>query len=72
MNSYQPAKLKAILIEKGISRESIAKEMGMSLTTFQYKLNGKTEFKVSEVFKLCRLLEIDDKESIFFGNHVDE
>ena len=52
-------KLKAAIAESGMNQEQIAKMLGVSLCTFNYKLNGVSEFKVSEIKKLAELLDLD-------------
>ena len=56
-----------------MNQEQIAKMLGVSLCTFNYKLNGVSEFKVSEIKKLAELLDLDaDKVmKIFFADNVD-
>lgn len=46
----------------GATRESIARRIGMSTTSFWAKLNGKTEFKLSEAEALSKILgcSVDD------------
>ena len=66
-------KLKAAIAESGMNQEQIAKMLGVSLCTFNYKLNGTSEFKASEIKKLAELLHLDaDKVmKIFFADNVD-
>lgn len=49
----------------GFSKQQIAAELGLSEQGFLLKLRNKTEFKASEIQKLCDLLHLQDK-SIFF------
>lgn len=57
------------LIEKsGLKYKYIADQLGISYFSLNRKINNVTEFKTSEVSKLCELLNIDsakDKENIF-------
>lgn len=66
-------KLKAAIAESGLNQEQIAEMLGVSLCTFNYKLNGTSEFKASEIKKLSELLHLDaDKVmKIFFADNVD-
>lgn len=61
--------LKAKIIAQGFTRAEIAKKMGISLTTLNYKLNGRQEFKLSEVKKICTILNLNksEREKIFFA-----
>ena len=66
-------KLKAAIAESGMNQEQIAKMLGVSLCTFNYKLNGTSEFKVSEIKKLAELLKMENETmvKIFFADNVD-
>lgn len=61
--------LKQRIDESGISISFIADKIGISRETLYNKLCGKTEFKVSEVSTLARLLRLTPKEvdKIFFA-----
>lgn len=60
-------KLKAAIAESGMNQEQIAKMLGVSLSTFNYKLNGVSEFKASEIKKLMELLHLNsDKVMLIF------
>lgn len=61
--------LKAKIIAQGLTRAEIAKKMGISLTTLNYKLNGRQEFKLSEMKKICTILNLSksEREKIFFA-----
>ncbi len=66
-------KLKAAIAESGMNQEQIAKMLGVSLCTFNYKLNGVSEFKASEIKKLSELLCLNSDKvmQIFFTDDVD-
>lgn len=66
-------KLKAAIAESGLNQEQIAKMLGVSLCTFNYKLNGVSEFKASEIKKLTELLKLKNETmmQIFFADNVD-
>lgn len=51
-------KLTDTIDKKGMKRTFIAKEVGMSIQTLSLKLQGQSEFKISELQKLCNLLGI--------------
>lgn len=63
------AKLKAVIVEKGMLQEQVAMQLGMTSATFNYKVNNKTEFKASEIKKLSKILKLTDDEviAIFFA-----
>lgn len=56
------SKLIGRMAEKGFSRESVAKVLGVSTVTFRRKLNGENDWKLSEVYRLISLLEIPYEE----------
>ena len=60
--------LKAKIIAQGLTRAEMAKKIGISLTTLNYKLNGRQELKLSEVKKICTILNLNktEREKIFF------
>ncbi len=67
-------KLRALLVEKGFTNESIAKKLGMSKQSFCMKINNKREFKLTEIHNLALLLKIQDCNlflSIFFAKDVE-
>lgn len=54
--------------ESGYRFSWIAKQLNLSPYGLRKKVDGENEFKVSEVSKICKLLNISDegRESIFF------
>lgn len=71
VEGYNKNRLEAVIKEQGVSREEIARYLNISLTSLSYKINGIREFKGNEIFKLCKLLNIKDKDRIFFNESVD-
>lgn len=61
--------LKDIIKEKGFRLDFIAKQLKLSTYGFSLKLNGKNEFKWSEIEKIVELLKLNEKEKkkIFFN-----
>lgn len=53
---------------------TIADKIGISRQSLYLKMNGKREFKTSEIFKMCEVLRLTDseKELIFFADKVDK
>lgn len=62
-------KLQGKMREAGMTIEKLATAVGLSRTGLFNKIHGKREFLVSEVAKICKLLDIGDTEMqvIFFG-----
>ena len=66
-------KLKGKMREAGMTIEKLASAVGLSRTGLFNKIHGKKEFLVSEVVKICKILNIDETEMqvIFFAQLVD-
>lgn len=57
--------------ESGLKKKVIANALDLSPYGLAKKINNETEFKTSEVKKLCQILNISDlveKDNIFFAN----
>ncbi len=69
------AELERIINESGFKKSYIAKAIGLKSTFgLSKKIKNETEFKASEINKLCELLKIDSLErrhEIFFVEKVD-
>lgn len=65
--------LRAEFIRNGLTQEQVAKILGVTTTTLNYKIHNKYEFKTSEIKTLIDLLNIkkEDIDKIFFANDVD-
>lgn len=59
-------KVKGRMREKGLTQAMVAKWLGLSAQAFSNKINGKTDFKLSELEALCKILEISDPSAYFF------
>ena len=59
--------------DSGLKKNAIAKQLGLTSYGFMRKVNGFTDFKVSEMEKLCEILEIKaaQRQRIFFAKVVD-
>lgn len=66
----QYKRLKEVINEKGYKLEFVAKELGISPMGLNYKIKGKSPFKLSEVDKLIVLLNLKKENitDIFFEN----
>lgn len=51
-------KLRGLMVEKEITQDEIAKNIGISSSSLSQKLNNKVEFSSSEIYKTCDLLGI--------------
>lgn len=71
---FNYAKLKGRIKEKYGTQEDFAKAMGLTPTTFSFKINGKAKWKQDEIIKAVELLEISQDEIVeyFFNYKVQE
>ena len=54
-------KLREEIRKSGYTQEMLAKELNISTSTLNQKMNNKTSFRISEALKICELLDIDLK-----------
>ena len=60
-------KLKAKMVEAGITQAELAKILGISYQAMNYKINNRSEFKVSEIEAVASALKIRNKDEYFFA-----
>lgn len=65
--------LRSKISESGIKLYALASRLGLSGYGLSRKIDNKTEFKASEIEKLCDILQLStcDRDGIFFGSCVD-
>ena len=62
--------LKQFIAKSGLKYKFIAQKLKLSYYGLQKKIDGKHEFKASEISTLCSLLRIEtakERDSIFFA-----
>lgn len=66
--------LEKYIKESGYKKSFIASKLGILPPTFSYKLRGRVDFTLREMFLLKKLLHIsaDDCYTIFFAKFDDE
>ncbi len=67
-------KLRDLIHDNGLKYQFIATRLGITRYALLKKIENKTEFKPSEILKLCKLLKIEsleEREKIFFKLKVD-
>ncbi len=67
---FDKKKLEAELILADITRASLAKELGIDKSTLYKKMNGKTEWTLSEIQKIGDVLGGEKIHTIFFAKEV--
>ena len=62
--------LKDYIKRSGYKITHLAQQLGITEHSMSRKINGKNEFKASEIDVLCKLLKIGikDRMAIFFAN----
>ena len=65
--------LRAAIEASGLKYKAIAKEMGISAYALQLKIDNNSEFKVSEVDALSKMLgfTLEEKDRIFFAGQLN-
>lgn len=66
------AKLRGRIREKFGTQEAFADAIGMNTVSLSQRLNGKLEWKTSEIVKACKALDIPLSENVdyFFARKV--
>jgi Predicted transcriptional regulators len=60
-------KLKGLMREYHITQEKLAEKLEMSITTLNFKINGKSDFTVTEAKVISNLLK-KTMDEIFYKN----
>ena len=63
---FDYSKLKGRIIEKFDSYDNFSKEMGFSKSQLSNRLNNVFEWKQEEIFKVARVLDLDNLKDYFF------
>lgn len=53
-------KLNGLIVEKGKSRKTLAKDFGITVQAIGKKLNGTSKITVEDAEKFCKYIPIDD------------
>lgn len=64
-------KLKGLMTEKSVTQYELAKELEMSVTTLNFKINGKSDFSVTEAKKVSKILN-KPIEEIFYTDEINK
>lgn len=54
--------LNQLIIDSGMKRSYIAKSLNIKYDTFRRKLNGESDFKVTELITLCKIINVNVME----------
>lgn len=61
-------KLRGKMVELRVTQGDLAKELGISPSTLNLKLNGKREFTLSEIWRIKLALNLENTDAYFFSN----
>ena len=61
--------LEVAFAKRGIKKNVVAKELGISLNSLRRKATNQTQFKADEICKLIKIMNLseDELKSIFFA-----
>lgn len=62
--------LEVAIKRAGITKRKLAERLGLSEMGLYKKINNITEFKASEIAKLSEILDLPNKDEIFFNQQV--
>lgn len=67
-----PTEFKIAQIRAGVSKEDMASALGVNIATVYRKINGESDFTLSELKKLKKILKLssEDVDSIFFADQL--
>ena len=63
--------IRAMIRERGLKQENVARALQISANTLNKKLNGETEFRLCEAKTLAALLDTS-VDALFFGDLGDQ
>lgn len=69
-----PTEFQVAQIRAGVDKEDLAKHLNVNLTTIYRKINGESDFTLSELKALKKVLNLsnDDVDRIFFSDSLTE
>lgn len=56
------SRLRMHIALRGVSQDIVADELGIARSTMSFKLNGKSQFTLREIRKICKFLELTSDE----------
>lgn len=67
-------KLRGRIVEKGYTLSGFSNAMHVSRPSLRKKINGESEFKASEIEKICLLLDLSHSDigNYFFAHDVSK
>lgn len=54
------------MMEKNYTQKKMSQELGITIQSFNAKINQRKHFNLNEIIKMVRILDIDNPEEIFF------
>ena len=59
-------KLKGRMVEMGYNQRSLSRAIGLNYTQLSRRMTGQTDFSLTEVIAICKVLNITDPQVYFF------
>lgn len=66
MTQVTNGKLRGRMAEYGFTIRSLSERTGIPIATLSDKINGKSEFKASEIATIAKVLDIENVRPYFF------
>lgn len=63
--------LKEVIDASGMKLNFIAEKLNISRSALWKKINNKSQFNQYEIAELCKILDINNWQAIFFAENVD-
>jgi len=64
-------KLKGLMTEKNITQQELAEILEMSISTLNFKINGKSDFTIKEAKKVSKFFD-KPIEEIFYNDEINK
>ena len=64
--TFNYSKLLGLMREKGETQQSLADKLDINIATLNTRLKNNSEFKQIEMYKICKILGIDNPTEYFF------
>lgn len=65
------SKLKGLMTEKNVTQQELAEILEMSITTLNFKINGKSDFSIKEAKKVSKFFD-KPIEEIFYTDEINK
>lgn len=67
---FDKLKFKSLVVLRGLTMQQVASMIDIDITTLYRKMNGESDFFRKEIDILCKGLNIDNPQEIFFASDI--